>query len=179
MEAETPPKSGGKGKRRNRKRDKIIGRGVKKQYRKICSAEGCTKIAQKGGACIPHGVNTQRKICIIENCTSIAQRGGLCHRHGGKKRIIRCKSCGCTNRSVKGEVCQRHGARVKVKYCTIEGCANHRVKGGVCKRHGATAPNAAPSTGRGDSAVITTAIEDARNKNGGDRAEGSSMRMWV
>jgi len=60
---------------------------VKKQYRKICSTDGCTNIAQRDGVCNKHNVNNQRKTCIVEDCTSIAQRGIL-HQSGYSGRGV-------------------------------------------------------------------------------------------
>jgi hypothetical protein len=78
---------------------------AKKQYRKICSTDGCPNIAQKGGVCIKHGAKHKR--CSNEGCTNRSQKGGVCIKHGAK---IECKHEGCTNHAQKGGVCKRHGA---------------------------------------------------------------------
>ncbi len=41
----------------------------------------------------------RRKICTTEGCTSRAERGGVCIRHGAK--VKRCNREGCTNQVVK------------------------------------------------------------------------------
>jgi hypothetical protein len=48
------------------------------------------------------------KLCSSEGCTNQAQKGGVCVRHGAK--VIRCSNEGCTNQAKKGGVCMRHGA---------------------------------------------------------------------
>jgi len=101
------------------------------QAYKLCSSEGCTNKARKGGVCMKHGAKVKR--CSSEGCTNYAVKGGVCMKHGAK--VKRCSSEGCTNYAVKGGVCMKHGA--KVKRCSSEGCTNYAVKGGVCKRHGA------------------------------------------
>jgi len=73
---------------------------------KLCSIEGCTNQAIKGGVCKRHGAKAKR--CNIEGCTNHAIKGGVCIRHGAK--LKRCSSEGCTNQAVKGGVCRRHGA---------------------------------------------------------------------
>ena len=128
-----------------------------KRARKICSHEGCTTQARKGGICIKHGAEQKRcshygcanaalnrgvcishgavrKSCNVEGCANKVNKGGVCVRHGAK--VKKCKSEGCTNMVRKGGVCVRHGA--KAKTCGHEdGCTNLAVKGGVCIRHGA------------------------------------------
>ena len=102
---------------------------TQKQYKKKCSADGCSNIVVKGGVCIRHGAKVKR--CSSEGCTNQAQKGGVCMRHGAKVKL--CSSEGCTNITKKGGVCMRHGA--KVKRCISEGCTNIAKKGGVCWRH--------------------------------------------
>ena len=101
------------------------------KYAKICSAEGCTKQAQKGGVCIRHGAKVKR--CSSEGCTNQAQNGGVCIRHGAKR--YKCSSEGCTNFAKRGGVCYRHGAMPKL--CSSEGCTNPAINGEVCVKHGA------------------------------------------
>ena len=96
----------------------------------LCSFDGCTNQAQKRGVCIRHGA--KKRQCSSEGCTSQAQKKGLCCRHGGKRL---CRIEGCTNQTLKGGVCIRHGA--KHKRCRSEGCPNQVKQGGVCIRHGA------------------------------------------
>ena len=72
-----------------------------------------------------------RKICSSDGCTNFAQKGGACNRHGTKKK--KCSSDGCTNQSVKGGVCVKHGAKVEAKRCSSEGCTNQSIKGKVMK----------------------------------------------
>jgi hypothetical protein len=56
--------------------------------------------------CIRHGA--KHKLCSSEGCTNIAKKGGVCVRHGAE--VKRCSVEGCTNRSIRGGVCKRHGA---------------------------------------------------------------------
>mmetsp|Transcript_11863 Transcript_11863/g.17942 ORF Transcript_11863/g.17942 Transcript_11863/m.17942 type:complete len:178 (+) Transcript_11863:214-747(+) len=55
--------------------------------RRLCSHEGCTNYAQKGGVCFSHGA--KRKECSYEGCNSGAIRGGVCFRHGAKRKECR------------------------------------------------------------------------------------------
>ena len=50
--------------------------------RKLCSNEGCSTQAKKGGVCFRHGAKV--KLCSIEGCTNYVQRNGVCIRHGAK-----------------------------------------------------------------------------------------------
>jgi hypothetical protein len=103
-----------------------------KQYRKLCSVDVCTNIAQKGGVCIRHGAKITRQLCSIEECSNIAVRGGVCKKHGAKKL---CSTEGCPNQAKNGGVCIKHGAKVKI--CSEEGCKSQVRQGGVCYKHGA------------------------------------------
>ena len=82
---------------------------------------------------VRHGA--KRKLCSSEGCTNQAHKGGVCVRHGAKVKL--CSSEGCTNQVRQGGACRRHGAKVKRKLCSREECTNQVVKGGVCIRHGA------------------------------------------
>jgi hypothetical protein len=105
----------------------------KKQYRKTCFVNGCTKFVQRGGLCKRHGATV--KMCSSDGCTNQVIKGGVCIRHGAKRKI--CSHEGCKNGVIKGGVCVRHGAK-KYKYkCSADGCTNHAQKEGVCMRHGA------------------------------------------
>ena len=107
---------------------------TKASISQLCSHEGCTKCAIRGGVCVQHGAKVKR--CGREGCNNQAQKGGVCMKHGAKvKAKKRCCKEGCTNHAKKGGVCVKHGA--KVKRCGREGCNNQAVQGGVCKRHGA------------------------------------------
>jgi hypothetical protein len=75
---------------------------------KLCSSDGCTNYAQRGGVCVRHGATWTKGKCSSDGCTNYAQRGGVCVRHGAK---VVCSSEGCTNQVVRGGVCVRHGAR--------------------------------------------------------------------
>ena len=97
---------------------------------KLCSNEGCTNQARKGGVCSRHGA--KRKLCSHEGCTNIVQKGGVCTKHGAKRTF--CSNEGCTKYAQRGGVCCRHGARLLK--CSREGCTNNAQKGGLCKRHG-------------------------------------------
>ena len=106
----------------------------KKKVHMICSIEGCTNIAKKGGVCIGHGAKVKKYTCSHEGCTNHVVNGGVCIRHGAKRAPTKtCRHEGCTNHAKKGGVCIRHGA--KVKLCSHEGCNNQAKKGGVCVRH--------------------------------------------
>lgn len=102
----------------------------KKQWRKECKAEGCTKRAQNGGVCVEHGARVKR--CSAEGCTNQAINGGVCQRHGAKFKI--CSVDVCTNQAQRGGVCVRHGATHK--RCTVDGCNKQAQRGGLCQRHG-------------------------------------------
>ena len=65
-----------------------------------------------------------RKICSADGCTNIAKKGGMCNRHGAKVEYKRRSSHGCTNQAKKGGVCIKHGAKVEVNRCRSEGCTN-------------------------------------------------------
>ena len=82
---------------------------IKKQARRLCSVEGCTKQAKKGGICIRHGAKVRK--CSHEGCTNNALKSGLCIRHGAKITRRTCKFQGCTNKVQCAGVCFRHGAR--------------------------------------------------------------------
>ena len=64
-----------------------------------------------------------RRLCSSNGCTSLAQKGGVCIRHGAvvKKTKYECSAEGCSNHAQKGGVCKRHGAVVKRTMCTSEG----------------------------------------------------------
>ncbi len=119
---------------------------VRKKYtnRKICTADGCTNVAKKGGVCVKHGASWTKKLCNNEGCTNGAVEGGVCMKHGAK--IKQCNSEGCTNYAQNGGVCIKHGA--KVKRCSNEGCTKYAVKGGVCVKHGARVNRKRCSIGR-------------------------------
>ena len=53
--------------------------------KKICSSDGCTNYAVKGGVCIRHGAKKTVKLCSREGCTNQAYRRGVCCRHGAKR----------------------------------------------------------------------------------------------
>ena len=54
---------------------------------KLCGAEGCTNLAQKGGVCIKHGAKVEVKKCSSEGCTNQVRRGGVCRRHGANRNL--------------------------------------------------------------------------------------------
>ena len=92
-----------------------IRHGATPYTRKICSHEGCTKQAKKGGVCIRHGAKV--KLCSHEGCTNQIKQGGVCWRHGA--RVVCSKICstdGYTKLAQKQGVCIRHGAKLKDKY---------------------------------------------------------------
>eukprot|EP00986_Skeletonema_menzelii_P008008 scaffold3245_cov181-Skeletonema_menzelii.AAC.4 len=60
---------------------------TKKRRRKICSADGCTNIAnKKGGVCFMHGAAV--KLCSYEGCTNQIVKGGVCKRHGAQPKLL-------------------------------------------------------------------------------------------
>eukprot|EP00984_Skeletonema_dohrnii_P004419 scaffold1579_cov102-Skeletonema_dohrnii-CCMP3373.AAC.7 len=80
---------------------------ARKQYRYLCSTEGCTNLSKNGGVCRRHGA--KKKLCRTEGCPNQSHTGGVCWRHGAKRKL--CSSEGCTNQSYRGEgVCTRHRA---------------------------------------------------------------------
>jgi len=98
---------------------------TQKQYRYLCSTEGCTNISKNGGVCRRHGA--KKKLCSTEGCPNQSHTGGVCWIHGAKRKL--CSSEGCTNQSYRGGgVCQRHGARKRL--CSTNGCTNQVVKRG-------------------------------------------------
>jgi len=103
--------------------------------KKICSHEGCTSFAQKGGVCYSsHGApRPAPKACSHEGCVNQAKKGGVCVRHGAKQKT--CSYDGCTTIALVGGVCTRHGA--KKKTCSHDGCTNIAKNTGVCVSHDA------------------------------------------
>ena len=111
------------------------------ETKKLCSQEGCTNLAKKGGVCISYRAKPKREICSHEECTDKALKVGVCIRHGAAPYTKKlCSHEGCTNQSRNGGVCTRHGATMK--RCSHEGCTNQARNGGVCTSHGATVPSA-------------------------------------
>eukprot|EP00985_Skeletonema_marinoi_P028339 scaffold24583_cov72-Skeletonema_marinoi.AAC.2 len=53
---------------------------------KLCSSEGCTNYAQKGGVCCScrHGAKVEVKKCSSEGCANQVKRGGVCIKHGAQ-----------------------------------------------------------------------------------------------
>jgi len=102
---------------------------------KLCSVDGCTNHAKKGGVCMKHVAKV--KLCSEVGCPNVVRKGGVCMRHGAN--VKRCSHDGCTNFSMKEGVCWRHGAKdlIAVKKCSSEGCTNNVANNGVCVRHGA------------------------------------------
>lgn len=78
---------------------------------RICSVEGCTNGAVRGGVCFRHGA--ERKKCSHEGCANLSVKEGVCVRHGAKRK--KCSHEGCANQAKTGGVCIRHGAKVQVK----------------------------------------------------------------
>eukprot|EP00985_Skeletonema_marinoi_P007436 scaffold3269_cov80-Skeletonema_marinoi.AAC.1 len=69
-----------------------------KDSRKLCSIEGCTNEACKGGLCMRNGAKV--KLCSTGEYTNQAKNGGICSRHGAKNQL-----------TTEG-VCMKHGAKV-------------------------------------------------------------------
>eukprot|EP00984_Skeletonema_dohrnii_P007675 scaffold2801_cov106-Skeletonema_dohrnii-CCMP3373.AAC.2 len=107
-----------------------------KKYKKICSAEGCSKGVQAGGVCYKHMY--QFKVCRAEECNEPARTRGLCIRHDALRLV--CSYRGCANQVCRGGLCMRHGNCTQKTECRVEGCTKQVVKGGVCYRHGPKRP---------------------------------------
>eukprot|EP00984_Skeletonema_dohrnii_P016364 scaffold7259_cov77-Skeletonema_dohrnii-CCMP3373.AAC.6 len=71
-----------------------------KGSRKLCSIEGCTNKACKGGLCMRHGAKV--KVCSTGGYTNHAKNGGICSRHGAKNQL-----------TTEG-VCLKHGAKANL-----------------------------------------------------------------
>mmetsp|Transcript_3957 Transcript_3957/g.5936 ORF Transcript_3957/g.5936 Transcript_3957/m.5936 type:complete len:172 (+) Transcript_3957:121-636(+) len=109
------------------------------KYKKICSAEGCSKRVQAGGVCWKHGKHMyQFKVCRAEECNEPARTRGLCIRHDALRLV--CSYRGCANQVCRGGLCMRHGNCTQKTECRVEGCTKQVVKGGVCYRHGPKRP---------------------------------------
>ena len=50
---------------------------------KLCSSDGCTNQAVRGGVCVKHGAKLKR--CSSEGCTNQVQKKGVCWRHGANR----------------------------------------------------------------------------------------------
>lgn len=89
--------------------------------------DACVRIVRNG---------RYRYLCSSNGCTSYAKRGGVCYKHGAKVKRKMCSHIGC-NSGARGKegVCTRHGAVVKRAMCTAEGCTKWKVKEGLCKMH--------------------------------------------
>jgi len=97
---------------------------------KLCSKEGCSNNALKGGMCWSHGGKPK---CSASKCTNFALIGGVCWSHGAKPK---CSDPECNNLALDRGVCWRHGAKHKVKLCRSDGCNNiGKRKGGLCYSH--------------------------------------------
>ena len=67
--------------------------------RKLCSYEGCSNQARRGGVCTTHGANAKR--CSFKGCNNQARKEGVCFTHGATKK--RCSFKGCINQARKAE----------------------------------------------------------------------------
>ena len=109
----------------------------RKQYRKICSTNDCTRRAERGGLCKKHmegGSSQYNKLCSSEGCTNYAQKGGVCVRHGAQITVKSCSIEGCTNQALSGQnLCMKHGGTVKL--CSSTGCTRQAQNGGLCQKH--------------------------------------------
>mmetsp|Transcript_1659 Transcript_1659/g.2237 ORF Transcript_1659/g.2237 Transcript_1659/m.2237 type:complete len:451 (-) Transcript_1659:8-1360(-) len=94
---------------------------------RICRSEGCTKTAQTGGYCRPHGGGSR---CKYPGCTKCAQKGGFCTRHGGG---VRCGVKGCPKGAQVGGFCVAHGGG---RRCQQPNCKKSAQKGPFCVSHG-------------------------------------------
>jgi len=106
------------------------------KYKKMCSAEGCSKGVQAGGVCWKH--MDQFKVCRAEECNEPARTRGLCIRHDALRLV--CSYRGCANQVCRSGLCMRHGNCTQKPECRVEGCTKPVVKGGVCYRHGPKRP---------------------------------------
>ena len=81
-----------------------------RSYKKKCSADGCTKFAQRGGVCMRHGSKYTRKLCSLSGCTNQVVKGGVCKRHGAKVG----RNQPCTNAGVTtNQAAQQEGTRTE------------------------------------------------------------------
>ena len=106
------------------------------KYKKMCSAEGCSKGVQAGGVCWKH--MDQFKVCRAEECNEPARTRGLCIRHDALRLV--CSYRGCANQVCRDGLCMRHGNCTQKTECRVEGCTKQVVKGGVCYKHGPKRP---------------------------------------
>ena len=76
-----------------------------------------------------------RRLCSCDGCSNFAMRGGVCTKHGAKKKP--CSHEGCSNNALQGGVCIKHGAKIerKRKSCGHEGCNKKAQSKGMCDRH--------------------------------------------
>jgi len=103
---------------------------IKKQQKavKICTFEGCTKLARGNKLCKGHGGG---KRCEKDTCGKSARSGsGFCVAHGGGRR---CTKEGCS-KGAEGStyLCVNHGGGRK---CTVENCCKKDQGKGFCKAH--------------------------------------------
>lgn len=106
---------------------------------KLCSVEGCRRIAVTRGWCQAHyrrvwrtgkvdaersiGARQEAKECSIEGCLAIATERGLCHGH--YLRLLRV-----------GELQEDRPLSRRVNYeCTVEGCDRPAELRGLCRPH--------------------------------------------
>ena len=106
------------------------------KYHRLCSSNGCSSLARRGGVCMRHGAKRKTgsqgcnnfvlkrvfrngrysRLCLFDGCTNIAQKEGVCVRHGAKRTT--CSYEGCPNKVVNRGVCVKHGAVIKRKVCS-------------------------------------------------------------
>ena len=91
-----------------------------------CLYPDCTRSAQSGGLCRPHGGGSR---CKKPSCTKYAQRGGFCSSHGGGRR---CAVKGCPKGAQAGGRCVLHGGG---KRCRDSDCSKLSQRGGYCSKH--------------------------------------------
>ena len=98
----------------------------RKAKRALCNFSNCTRTAQTGGLCRPHGGGSR---CKSPNCGKYAQKGGYCSGHGGGRR---CQVVGCPKGAQAGGRCVYHGGG---KRCKESACTKLSQKEGYCSRH--------------------------------------------
>eukprot|EP00984_Skeletonema_dohrnii_P000300 scaffold96_cov77-Skeletonema_dohrnii-CCMP3373.AAC.5 len=95
-----------------------------RKYAKMCSAEGCSNQAKKGGVCIRHGAKVKVKRCSSEGCTNQAQNGGVCCRHGASRTP-------CDGSTTFGSEYEKTTATLTLPSTANAGMSNERSTGEV------------------------------------------------
>ena len=132
-------------------------------------------------------IKKARRLCSVEGCTKQAKKGGICIKHGAKVR--KCSHEGCTNNALKSGLCIRHGAKITRRTCKFQGCTNKVQCAGVCFRHGARnfqkkPPASAQIVHIGNAEIsnapATAMVQNAKNiANGGSNQISQNNNVWI